>query len=68
MVQVNVLDLNNNCPVFSASQVDARLTTPVESGTLIAINKATDEDTSPALQYSITAGNSAGKILGIHIS
>ncbi|XP_065068670.1 protocadherin Fat 4-like isoform X2 [Rhopilema esculentum] len=57
VVVVNVLDVNNNCPVFSQSEVYSRLTTPVESGTIIAINKANDADSAPALSYSITAGD-----------
>ena len=58
---MNVLDVNNNCPVFNQNEVNARLTTPVESGTIIAINKATDADTGPALTYRIDAGDTAGK-------
>ena len=60
VVVVNVLDVNNNCPVFSQSEVYSRLTTPVENGTIIAINKANDADSAPALSYSITAGDAGG--------
>ena len=65
VVVVNVLDVNNNCPVFDHGEVSARLTTPVESGTIIAINKATDVDTDPILTYSIVAGDTAGKIINL---
>ena len=61
VVVVNVIDINNNCPVFGQNEVYSRLTTPVESGTIIAINKATDADTGPALTYNIVAGDSAGR-------
>ena len=62
---MNVLDVNNNCPVFDQNEVYARLTTPVESGTMIAMNKATDADTGPALTYSIIDGDTAGTVVHI---
>ena len=65
VVVVNVIDINNNCPVFGQSEVYSRLTTPVESGTIIAVNKATDADTGPALTYSIVAGDSAGRVINL---
>ncbi len=65
VVVVNVLDVNNNCPVFSQSQTYTRLTSPVESGTIIAWNKATDLDTTPSLTYQIVAGDSAGMFTSI---
>eukprot|EP00794_Sanderia_malayensis_P015994 gene15994-17605_t len=60
-VVVNVIDVNNNCPVFSVSQTYTRLTSPVESGTIIAWNKATDVDTKSTLTYQIVAGDSASE-------
>ena len=66
-VVINVLDVNDNCPVFAHAETNTRLTTPVESGTIIAINRATDVDTGPALTYSITAGDSAGKVFTVYL-
>ena len=59
VVVVNVLDVNNNCPVFAQSQVTSRLSNPVEIGTIVAWNKVSDADASP-LTYTITSGDIAG--------
>lgn len=65
IVVVQVLDVNDNCPVFNHREIYSRLTSPVENGTIIGINKATDADAAPALTYQITAGDTAGRILVI---
>lgn len=57
IVEVNVLDVNDECPKFSQSVYTVYHTEPMENGLIIALTDVTDGDSSGKLTYSIVSGD-----------
>ena len=62
MVQVYILDVNDNTPVFRPSQYSLNLTPSTLNGQEVLVLQATDADSGKfgTISYDINSGNEAG--------